>query len=498
MKHSPFRSVSAVLVALFALLATHIGVAGPAQASTTVTLTAGNGVVGTPQEISARVTTEASVVPGNMRFLVNNRVLRTVRVTSIENPIVTSWTPTSAGSTSVVARYISDDGNFDVSSNSRQVSIAKASTATTLSAPGFSKLATPFTLSARVTNPNGYVPTGTVTFSYSSGRIIQVVSLDGNGNASVSVEAPEKVGNASFRVRYNGSNNAQASTSAVATTSFTPTGTNMQFTPPAEAYVGENVTLQTNVFPSNARGTVSFTLNGVVLGSTGVSSGKASFQWTPVTGGTFTLEALYTQTGSEVNGRASAPITVLAGQPAANISAQIQPGGTALNPQSPLPLRNGTSIEIAATANSGAPVSLSIAGACSLSGQVITATAGVGNCVLAAAAPAAGLYPALETSYPIVLALGTQTAPPPRTTPGRIRLGSQSRLSGPKVRSSAGQQLRWRVTNGRNICQIVTRSNGAVFLKATSTGTCQVRQIAPRVPGEWLRYRADFTYNVRP
>lgn len=82
--------------------------------------------------------------------------------------------------------------------------------------------------------------------------------------------------------------------------------------PNGSAPVGTSVTLTATISPVNAAGTVTFTRDGIALGTATVSAGKATYTMTATTAGTYQLAATFTPSDTSAYAQASsAAITYL-------------------------------------------------------------------------------------------------------------------------------------------------------------------------------------------
>ena len=107
-------------------------------------------------------------------------------------------------------------------------------------------------------------------------------------------------------------------------------------------------------------------------------------------------------------------------------------------------------------------------------------------------------YGAATAVYTVSLVPGTQV--PNTTVPvsGRVNRNQTITLErGNRSGTNANPDISWRVTEGRNVCQLRFPANGTVNLRTVRSGTCTVRGTAPAVAGQWNRMVINRTYRVR-
>ncbi len=173
------------------LIAVNIG-------SLTTTSTALTGVPASTTfgiSFTATATVTGSGATGSVEFVVNGSVYAAAALTSAGTAQATFNLP--VGTYTVSAIYSGDALNGGSSSTSSPLTVGPAATTTTLqAATSTTTLGRPVSLTATVTSPAG-VPTGTVTFSYSTtstGTQTSVISATLNaGTASTSINLPQGV-----------------------------------------------------------------------------------------------------------------------------------------------------------------------------------------------------------------------------------------------------------------------------------------------------------------
>jgi hypothetical protein len=509
------RALTSVLVVLGTLAALVVG-ASPASAATTVTLVGvqANGQVGVPQYLTATVAIDGSPCGSVLTPAVNiigtvsapGQVLGQATFSTCVGAVFQytfQWLPATAGPI-----WLNADVNGIASSASRS-NIAAVPTTTRVQSPSVAQIGVPVTLTASVTANNGSQasPQGSIQFGIlGGGNIGAPVALNNAVPSTVQIQwTPAAVGLQNIIATYiPGPNSASftcqgSCTSAVDPVQVTTTGVKMFLANPPQfsAGVPGTVTAVVSVVPPS--GSVTFTVNGSVIAANVPvqSGGLAQAQWTPPAPGQFTLAAAWRGGGGQ---SASAQDVVSVGTaPATPDVITLGPAGQpAWSPLGVYTLANGTSITLVTRTASGAPVTLTDAGPCGLQGTQFTVTSGTGQCRVIANSPGGNGYGAAQAIYTVNLTPGTQTSVAPIRASGRVNRNITIVLARPGQNvTNAGQEMEWRVTDGRNRCQLRFPANGAVQLRTVRQGSCTVRATAPAIGGQWNRMVINRTYRVR-
>lgn len=228
-----------------------VGVASPASAAVTVANSASNGKVGVTQTVSATVDSTTTGTPaGTVSFTANGQAIGSGQVGgSVGNKAQIAWTPSSAASTIVEARFVASTG--EAASDSDTVTISKVDTATSIPTPVSAVASARIPFIAMVRSRDGsYVPTGQAVFSTNDGKFIGTSSLDGSGRASVDYTVPSTAGTVYVFVSYAGDGNANASKSAKDTIKVTTTASTVTLTVAQTNYVNTSVALLVTVNPA--------------------------------------------------------------------------------------------------------------------------------------------------------------------------------------------------------------------------------------------------------
>jgi len=252
------------------------------------------GLPGQPVALTATVASDGNRVPtGTVEFLVDGVAVASGTVAA--GTASASWTPDVSGSVAMVARYAGDSEHTgSESAPVTQVTNAALSDLSLSIAPAPSRAGQAVTVTATVTA----VPPGTGT---PSGEVALLV--DGNpagtatlagGTATLVVENLP-VGPHTFAAAYGGDARFSGTTATEAhlvERATTATVLSVSGGPG----IGMPVTLSATVLedgPGEASGTVTFTLDGTVLGTGTLSGNAASLQWIPASTVSGELRAAY-------------------------------------------------------------------------------------------------------------------------------------------------------------------------------------------------------------
>jgi hypothetical protein len=410
------------------------------------------------------------------------------------------WTPSRLGTVT----QVSVGSTCAPVTQATNFSITPVATVTSITAPNTAQVGVATKIQAIVTSqsPSTYTPSGTVTITDPSGAVITTMGLTpGPGTAQAYAYywwTPSAPGSYIIQARYNpATGNALTSVSAQDIIQATASGGTISLFHPPVMYVGAATTLTATVAPASTQGSVGFTINGQpISASIPLVNGQASFVWTPQAAGPVRIGASYT---TNQGGSGSTFDNVVIQAPAKTDSITLTPAGQGTwAPNGSYPVGNGTTLNFSATTLSGAAVTLTDTGPCTISGLSLTATQGSGGCILTATSPGGNGYAGIAQNYTIQLVPGTQV---PRVQPrqsGPIKRGAKVTLEGPGNNdTNAGQNMSWKVTSGKANCKLRFPSNGSVRLEAVKAGSCNVRATAPGVPGQWNNLVINRSFNVR-
>lgn len=513
------RFTSAAIAASALAGALALAPASPAVASAATVTLAGvqaNGTVGVPQTlvVSAAVSGArcGSVLAPTATILGtwggSTQTIGTATFTTCVGSTFQysfQWAPTQAAVVFVTASVV------DATSAPARSAISPVSTTTRITVADTVQLGVPTTLTATVTANGGSLasPQGTIQFSVvGGGGIGGPVALNSAVPSSVQVQwTPAVLGQTQIIATYtpatiNGVVNTTCGVtcaSAPDTVQVTSTGVLIYLANPPGFAVGlpSTITAVVSAFPPT--GTVTFTVNGTAIAANVPvpENGVVRTSWAPPQAGPFTVGAYWTSS-TGVRGSATDTIVASAEPTQADVISLAPQGQGAWSTTGQYSLRNGTSTTFVTSAASGATVTLSVSGPCTLNGNTISIHQGTGQCRVIATSTGGNGYGPAQAIYTVSLASGNQT---PRATvraSGDIRKGTTFTLATRANNvTNAGQRMTWSITSGGNRCQLRYPSNGSVQLRAVRTGSCGVRATAAAVPGQWNRMTLNRTYRVR-
>lgn len=513
------RIVGAVTMAGVVLTGLGLAVAPPAAAANAnVTLTGvqASGTVGVPQTLvvtasiqGARcgsVLAPTAIILGTSNGSTLN--IGTATFTTCVGSVFQysfQWLPASAGVVFLTASVL------DSTSSASRSAIAPVSTTTRVTVADTVRLGVPTTLTASVTANGGSLmsPQGTIQFSVvGGGGIGGPVALNSAVPSTVQVQwTPAVLGQTSILATYtpasvNGTVNTTCGvscSSAPDSVQVTSSGVLIYLANPPGFAVGlpSTITAVVSAFPPT--GVVTFTVNGGPIASNVPvpPNGVVTASWAPPLPGPFTVGAYWT---SSAGLRGSAQDTIVASaEPAQSDVISLAPQGQgAWSTTGQYSLRNGTSTTFVTSSSSGAPVSLTVSGPCSLVGATLTLHQGTGQCRLVASSTGGNGYGPAQAIYTVSLASGNQVPRGTVRASGDIRRGTTFTLTTRANNvTNAGQRMTWSITSGASRCELRYPSNGSVQLRAVRNGSCGVRATAAAIAGQWNRMVLNRTYRVR-
>ncbi len=242
---------------------------------------------------------------GSVTFLDGAAVIGTASLDAYGSASM-AVTTLALGTHGIVAEYAGDGSNAAATSATLKQVIRQGYTSTSAASDNSSTLVgSTVILRASVTSLDGLTPAGTVSFR-SGNLTLGTASLQADGTAVLAL-ANLLAGNYNVIATYNGDTNDATSNSAGLTQSVDRLSTTASLTTSAVSLnAGASLRLVTQVKIASGltafgaiSGTVTFTDNGLVLGSATVSSdGSAPFNAINLTVGTHTLVATY---GGDLN-----------------------------------------------------------------------------------------------------------------------------------------------------------------------------------------------------
>ena len=384
------------------------------------------------------------------------------------------------------------------------LTVTQVNTSTVITAPNTGQVGQPTKISSTVTSSGGstYVPSGVLTVEDSSGAVIhQGVLTPGPGKGQAYMYfnfTPTAPGTYIFTAKYTENGQSVGSNSAPDTLNVAASYSPISLAVPPNLSVNTPIVLRASLVPSSTQGTVGFTANGAAISAAvPIVNGTASFNWTPNIQGKVTLGANYT-TNNGGSGATTDVVTI--GAPTAtDVITLIQPGWGTWGNGTAHVLGNGSNFPFAATTLSGAGVTLSETGPCTVSGLTLKVNEGSGVCNMTASTPGGNGYQGVSFAYTINLVPGTQSATLNAPVSGRYKVKKVLVLeTASEQNTSAGKTISWRLKKkGRSNCKIMNRDSGAVTLKILKKGTCTVLGRAPGVSGEWNTFKTARKYTGR-
>ncbi|MFI8437113.1 Ig-like domain repeat protein, partial [Streptomyces sp. NPDC079020] len=277
----------------------------------------------------APVAPGAGVPTGAVTFSVSGGETATVSLDAVGTAGFTTSTPVGTGDHTITAVY-SGDIDFTTSTGTATQTVGQASTTTAVtSSPDPSTFGEQVTLTATVApvTPGAGVPTGTVTFSSSSGGF-RTVALNGAGIATFTTSVPFQAGTDTITATYNGDTGFVTSSGSTAQT-VNQAATTTVISALGPSVFGESVPLTATVVPvlpgaGDLSGTLTFTIDGPGGGTLTApvdSGGSASVAISTLAAGSHTITAAYsgdanfttsTGTGSQTVGQAATTTRVAA------------------------------------------------------------------------------------------------------------------------------------------------------------------------------------------
>ncbi|HEU5452179.1 MAG TPA: Ig-like domain-containing protein, partial [Terriglobales bacterium] len=335
----------------------------PREYSTTSLSIAAGANAFSPTTFTATVTTTVGTPTGSVTFRDGATELGTA---TLSNGVATLSVNVSGGDHINVAAVYGGDTNVEGSSGSASVTIAKATSNTSLSITAGASAFSPSTLTATVSAAVG-VPSGTVTFKDG------VTTL---GSAPVSTGIATLAMNLSAGVHsnvtavYGGDSDFDGSSGAASVTiPLLPSSTSLALSPNPTA--GGKLTLTATVSASVApAGTVTFRDGATVINTVNVSNGAATLDIFGLVAGSYSFTASFSGAGFSDSSSTAQNLTVAQDfappAPASN-ALTVSPGGTATLALNIAPEPGGFTSTVT-LACSGAPTGAT----CSISPSTVT------------------------------------------------------------------------------------------------------------------------------
>lgn len=307
----------------------------PASTSTTLA-PASNLVVGSAAKLTATISGASPT--GTVVFTDGGVSLG--KVTLSGGAAALSAAFTAAGSHVLQASYSGDARNAASTSTLTTVSVAPASSTTTLAASANPVVAgVSLTLTAKVTSPSS---NGTVTFFDGSTTLGTATLSGGTATLGTSFATP---GSHSLSASFNGNSAVNASTSAALSVTVKPATSATTLAASANpVVVGHAVVLTAKVSGATNSGSVTFKDGSTTLASVALNAGVASYTTTFTSTGTHALSAAFGGT------------SVLAASTSPTLSETVSASTTSVSlSASPNPASVGQAIRLSATVSGASP-----------------------------------------------------------------------------------------------------------------------------------------------
>lgn len=256
----------------------------------------------------ASVTLTATVTgtnpTGNVTFKDGSTTLGTVALSGGTASLTTS--SLTGGAHSLTAVYAGDAANSGNTSSAVSVTVAPATTHTTIqSSTASAAFGTNVTLTATVT---GASPGGTVTFK-NGATTLGTGTISGGTASFATTTLP--VGTNTITAAYAGDTNNAASTSGAASVSITKANSTIAVQASnATPTVGTNVTFTATVAPTAATGTVTFSNGATVLGTATLANGVATYSTSALAVGSAQQVSASYAGDANTNGSTSSAVSV--------------------------------------------------------------------------------------------------------------------------------------------------------------------------------------------
>lgn len=314
-----------------ALMLSASAVLAQATIPTTTTLISDTNpvIVGEAVLLTATVTGTAPTGTVTFKSGTTNLGTRTLSGSGDTKTVTFLATFTTTGAKSLTAVYAGNATNIGSTSPVVNQTVNKAASSTVLtSSPNPASPEVGVTFTATV---SGYIPAGTVTFKRGTTNL-GTASLSGTGNTRTATftSNPLSLGAHTITAVYAGDSRNITSTSAAVTQMVRPASTTTVLADINPSVAGQVVTLTATVEGSSPSGSVTFTANGVSLGSSPLSGGIAILSTSAMGAGYPTIVAEYSGDSSNAVSYGyhyqqvdqSSPVTTVAVSPASVLPSQ--------------------------------------------------------------------------------------------------------------------------------------------------------------------------------
>ena len=294
--------------------------AAPYVATTTALTNSASPTSGSAVTLTATIT--PAPAGGTVAFTAGGTTITGCGTKALTGGVATcSWTPGSAGATSVVATYTPDAASLG-SSDTKSITVLAATTLA-LTNSASPTVGSAVTLTATLTPST----TGNIAFTAGGSTISGCASVALSAGVATCSWTPGSAGATSVVATF-------AATASHATSSDTKSitvlaTTSLALTYSASPTEGQAATLTATLTPSTT-GNVAFAISGTpIAGCTSValSSGVATCSWTPPSSATYSVTATFTATASHAGSTDTESIVVAAATPGAVTNLTATPRG---------------------------------------------------------------------------------------------------------------------------------------------------------------------------
>ncbi len=437
--------------------------------STSLTVSA-PGTATTGSSVDLTATVSPSNAEGSVQFTDNGAPIGAP--IAVANGVATlPHTFTDAGPHSIGASFTGASGFTNSTAAAHDVTVTDPDVATslTVSAPGTATTGVSVDLSATVSPSNAQ---GSVQFKDNGANIGSSVTV-ANG-AAVLPHSFVSAGAHSITAEFTGAAGFTNSTAAAQNVTVTDPDvvTSLTVQAPGVATTGTPVDLTATVSPSNADGSVQFTVNGASVGApVAVSSGVATLPYAFNGAGSFQVSAEFTGAAGFTNSSAAAHDVTVTDPDVA----------TSLTVQAPAAAETGAEVSLSATVNpsnaqgsvqftdNGTPIGGPVSVANGVANLPHTFTTAGSHSIGASFTGGAGFTNSSAAAQNITVTDPDVVTSLTIQAPGTATTGVSVDLTATVSPSSAQGSVQFK-DNGANIGAPVTVANGAAVLPHTFTG----------------------------
>ena len=306
---------------------------------------------GTTVTLAATAAAPAGATVSKVEFLVGGALINTATIA----PYQVSWTPTTAGTSTLTARVTDSNGSV-VTSSAVGVTITGTSSVSLAVSPAGSAIPVNSARSLTVTVTSS-VGVAYVEFYYGT----TLIGTDTTPPYSIVFTAPNETGSRTLRARLVEVNGTTTDSLNVPITIITPSGTSPSagiLSPASGSFVAAGATVAITGTATDADGAIASVqvfVNGASLGNAALNGSNWSINWTPTSSGVASITAIATDN----SGNATAAPTVgvnVTDSTSPTVSTLLLPGSAGAPAASTLPSGATRNLVVTATPASGRAV----------------------------------------------------------------------------------------------------------------------------------------------